>query len=130
VQRTCRAEGARPNLRQLRDIGGRGDRRLAQILLLGIGPGDALHVDLDAGVLLLEDVERLAHLRRLGIVKAECDRGIRSRNADGYEPSESSNCKPSNAKRAIIRPSPKTTLSPLKSGRLRRTRGRFRSGSA
>jgi hypothetical protein len=56
----------------------------------------ALHVDLDAGVLLLEDIERLAHLQRLGIVEAERDRGIRDRNADKHEPSENSNRKPTN----------------------------------
>jgi hypothetical protein len=59
AQRAYRAEGARSDLSQLRDIGGGTDRRLTQILLPGIGPADPLHVDLGAGVLLLEDIERL-----------------------------------------------------------------------
>jgi hypothetical protein len=82
---------------ELRDIGSRADRRLAEILLLGIRPGHALHVDLDAGVLLLEDIERLAHLRRLWIIEAESDRGIRNVGRDN--PCESSYRKPTNVER-------------------------------
>ncbi|MBV8335248.1 MAG: hypothetical protein JO358_07360 [Alphaproteobacteria bacterium] len=65
-----------------------------QILLLGIAPGNALHADLDARVLLLEEIERLAHLRALGIVEAKRDRDIRSRNAAGHEATESSSHEP------------------------------------
>src|SRR5262249_3471359 len=81
----------------IRSSSGRGaDRRLSQILLLSIGPGHALHIDLDAYVVLLEDIERLAHLRRLGIVEAERDRGIRGHSATGHEAGEGGSRKASN----------------------------------
>jgi hypothetical protein len=104
AQRAYRAERARPDLSQLRDIGGGTDRRLTQILLLGIGPADPLHVDLAAGVLRLEDIERLAHLRRLGIVEAERDRGICSAVRIDKRQARAAAASRPILKRAIIRP--------------------------
>jgi hypothetical protein len=64
------------------------------------------------GVLLLEDIERLAHLQRLRIVEAECDRGIRGRDAASHEASESSNRNPTHAETRDHWTLPKVTFSP------------------
>ena len=78
------------------DIGSLPGGRLAQELVARVAPADALQRDLDAGVALLELVERRAHLLLFRVVEAEGEihRLLGHRRPDRERDPEDQDCDP------------------------------------